>query len=477
MIIQRKIALLFIVVLFTGRGLLAQPYVESHRLSFNTPSKELAPAFYHNGLVFCSDRKRDLFPSYVDMTNSQFTNLYLADQKKPGKFENPVLLSKDLTTYLFEGPSCFSKDGNTIYFTRTIDVSSSKKNKQREDTTFGIFSATKVRGKWSSVTPFRYNKPDCHTGYPCLSEDGSLLFFCSDGPDGLGGYDIYVSKRENGQWGKPENLGSNINTDKNEVFPFLHHSGRLYFASRGHHQKNDLEIYYTVNENGTWQKPVALESPYNSAGDDYGFIVNAAMDTGYFVSDRDGSADIFSAYSSIPTFVNCTPQEENEYCYVFYEPNDSELDTTIMAYEWDLGDGTKIRKLKAEHCYSKPGNYLVQLNVVDLLTNQVALNQASDSFLVEDVEQPYITAADTIQAGHEFTLDAKNTFLKNYQVSGYYWDFGDGYRSSGEKVKHTFLYPGIYQMQLGVSGKKTDPAILEDPKKCSTRQIVVIKAE
>ncbi len=133
---------------------------------FNTSSKELAPAFYKNGLVFCSDRKKDVFPSYVDMNNSQFTNLYLADQKKPGKFDNPVLLSKDLTTYLYEGPSCFSKDGNTIYFTRTIDVSASKRNKQREDTTFGIFSATLVKGKWSNITPFRYNKPDCHTGYP-----------------------------------------------------------------------------------------------------------------------------------------------------------------------------------------------------------------------------------------------------------------------------------------------------------------------
>jgi Tol biopolymer transport system component len=474
MSIQRKIYSLLLPVLFSGGCLLAQPYVESHRLSINTSSKELAPAFYKHGLVFCSDRNKDVFPSYVDMNNSQFTNLYLAVQKKPGKFDNPVLLSKDLTTYLYEGPSCFSKDGNTIYFTRTIDVSANKRNKQREDTTFGIFSATLVKGKWTNITPFRYNKTDCHTGYPSLSEDGTQLFFCSDSRDGLGGYDIYVSKQENGHWGQPENLGKNVNTDKNEVFPFFHHSGRLYFASRGHHQRNDLEIFYTVNVNGIWQKPVELESPYNSSGDDYGLIINAAMDTGYFVSDRSGTADIFSAYSSIPTFTECKPQEENEYCYVFYEPNNNELDTTMLAYEWDLGDGTKIRKLKAEHCYSKTGNYLVQLNVIDLLTNQVALNQASDSFLVEDIEQPYITASDTIRAGQELTLDAKKTFYKNYQVSGYYWDFGDGYRSSGEQVRHKFLYPGIYQLQLGVSGKKTDP-VMEDPGNCSTRQVVVVQ--
>jgi len=473
MVFQKKIYLLFLSVLISGGCLVAQPYVQSHRMSFNTSSKELAPAFYKNGLVFCSDRKKNVFPSYVDMNNNQFTNLYRVEQKKPGKFDNPALLSEELTTYLFEGPSCFSKDGNTIYFTRTIDVTAGKKNKQREDTTFGIFSASLVKGKWSGITPFRHNKPDCHTGYPCLSENGTELYFCSDGNDGLGGYDIYVSKLENGHWGQPENLGSNVNTDKNEVFPFLHHSGRLYFASRGHHQRNDLEIYYTVNENGKWQKPVALESPYNSSGDDYGLILNAAMDTGYFVSDRAGTADIFSAWSSIPTFTDCSPQEENEYCYMFYEPNNNELDTTILAYEWDLGDGSKIRNVKAEHCYSKTGKYLVQLNVIDLLTNQVALNQASDSFLVEDVEQPYITASDTIAAGQELTLDAHKTFLKNYEVSGYYWDFGDGYRSSGEKVKHTFLYPGTYQLKLGVTGKRTD-AVMEDPKRCSGRQIVVV---
>jgi chitodextrinase len=198
------------------------------------------------------------------------------------------------------------------------------------------------------------------------------------------------------------------------------------------------------------------------------------MDTGYFVSDRAGTADIFSALSSLPTFTDCKPQEENEYCYLFYEPGNNEFDTTIMAYEWDLGDGSKIRNVKAEHCYSQTGKYLVQLNVIDLLTNQVSLNQASDSFLVEDVEQPYITASDTIVAGQELTLDAHSTFLKNYDVSGYYWDFGDGYRSSGAKVTHTFLYPGIYRLQLGVSGTKADPA-MEDPNRCSTRQIVVIQ--
>jgi hypothetical protein len=472
MSVLRKIFVLLIMISPAGIKLLAQNHYEARRLSFNTPARELAPAFYKNGLVFCSDRKNDVFLSYTDLNNNYLTNLYRVEQKKPGKFDHPQILSQELTTHLFEGPSCFSKDGKSIYFTRTIDVSISLRNRQREDTTFGIFIAEQVNGEWTNITPFRFNRPDYNTGYPFLSDDGTQLFFCSDSKDGLGGYDIYVSLWENGRWGLPRNLGQNVNTSKNEVFPFLHSSGRLYFASRGHKQRNDLDIFYTVDINGEWQKPVALTEPFNGPRDDYGLIMNASMDTGYFVSDRTGSDDIFMSHSLLPGFTTCKEQEENDYCFVFYEPNNNELDTTAFAYEWDLGDGTKIRNLKAEHCFIQPGTYLVQLNVVDKLTKEIALSQASDVFLVEDIEQPYIAAPDTVYTGHEMPLDGEKTFLKDFNISGYYWDFGDGYRSTGEKTSHSFHYPGTYELQLGVTGNVDANGNVQ--KECSKRRIVVM---
>jgi hypothetical protein len=471
--VLRKICLLVVPIILSGTCLLAQSYIEVRRLPFNTSSRELAPAFYKNGLVFCSDRKSNVFLSYTDLNNNFFTNLYEVEQKKPGKFDNPRLFSKELTTFLYEGPSSFSNDYGTIYFTRSIDVSRNQRNKQREDTTFGIFSSQLTDGKWTTPEKFRFNRPDYNTGYPFLSDDGKQLFFCSDSHDGYGGYDIYVSDWENDRWGQPQNLGENVNTSKNEVFPFLHRSGRLYFASRGHNLRGDLDIYYTVNLGGVWQKPVPLEEPYNSARDDYGFVENAAMDTGYFVSDRAGSADIFMAHSTLPTFAECKQQEDNDYCFLFYEPNNNELDTTAFAYEWDLGDGTKIRNLKAEHCFAKPGSYLVQLNVVDKLTKEVFLNQASDSFLVEDIEQPYILAPDTVFTGKELHMDGQKTFLKNFNILGYYWDFGDGYRSTGVQTKHNFHFPGTYELQLGVTGGTGNPKEIVQ-KKCSTRRIIVI---
>lgn len=477
MVASKKIPGIFIFIIFHGIIMYGQDHFVASRLNFNTPSKELAPAFYEGGLVFCSDRRNDLLMSFTDLNNNPLTNLYQVDQKKPGKFDNLRLMSKELTTVLFEGPSSFSRDGKTIYFTRTIDVALSLRNRHREDTTFGIFSTERKDGTWTSLNQFGFNSPDYNTGYPYLSDDGLQLFFCSDAPDGFGGFDIYVSHLENGRWGQPENLGANVNSAKNEVFPFLHHSGRLYFASRGHNQRGDLDIYYTVKRDGIWLKPVPLAEPINSANDDYGLIMNAASDSGYFVSDREGSADIFSAYSSLPTFTSCASQQENDYCYVFYEPNNNELDTTAFAYEWDMGDGTIIRALQADHCFAKPGTYLVQLNIVDKLTKEVMLSQATYSFVVEKLEQPYILAPDTVLTGEEISFNGQESYLKDFTISDYYWDFNDGYRASGASTKHRYAFPGTYELTLGVSVTNENTAAKAAQKYCVTRPIVVIAAD
>jgi len=464
------------IFLLSGTTLSGQSHYVTARLDFNTRSKELAPAFFKNGLVFCSDRRTDFLISYTDFESNPLTNLYFAEQKKSGKFEIPHLMAKELTTFLFEGPSSFNSDGNVIYFTRTIDVSSGNRNRNRGDTTFGIFISKLLNGQWTQPVSFEYNSAAYNTGYPFISEDGNQLFFCSDDPGGMGGLDIYVSTLRGGSWSKPENLGPNVNTPKNEVFPFMQKNGRLYYASRGLNQKGDLDMYYSVKLEGKWQKPVYLDEPFNTANDDYGLIFNATQDTAYFVSDRNGSPDIFAAYSSVPTFTGCAEQKENDYCFVFYESNNNEIDTTAFAYEWDLGDGTKIRALEAEHCFAKPDTYLVELNIVDKLTKDVLLSQATYNFVVEKIEQPFISAPDTVSVGQECVLNGHETYLKNFKVADYYWDFGDGSRHQGSETTHTFAIPGTYDIILGVSGQIAGSEEITR-NNCVTRRIVVLDSK
>jgi hypothetical protein len=451
----------------------AQSLFEVSSLGFNTRSKEMAPAFFGNGLVFVSDRRNDFITTYVDEQLNPLSNIYFAGKKSNGKFNTPNLLSKELTTFMFEGPATFSKDGKQVYFTRSIDINSSNKNRGRQDTTFGIFSAHITNDSWSSITPFKFNSAAYNTGYPFLSADGLQLFFCSDAPGGFGGFDIYVSVLNGNSWSDPVNLGPQINTAQNEVFPF-YLGGKLYFASRGHKQQKDLDIYFSTLYKDEWQNPVALQEPFNTLNDDYGLIFNAASDTAYFVSDRNGSPDIFGAYSSLPTFAECVAQKENDYCFVFYDSN-SDLDTTLYAYEWDMGDGTAIRALEAEHCFARPDTYLVQLNVIDKLTNEIMISQATYSFVVEKIEQPYILASDTVVAGQPCDFTARESFFKSFNGLKYYWDFGDGSRAEGIDAKHAFVLAGTYQIKLGVKGDSEDSTYGDVPL-CVTRSIVVLKA-
>jgi chitodextrinase len=474
MMIRLKVIIIAVViVIFTGGITPAQKFFSVHKLPFNGAlTKELGPAFYKNGIVFCSDKRNTILLSYTDLQNNIPTNLYWSEQKKPGKFANPQEFADELTTQYWEGPASFSKDGNTVYFTRSMDITKKMGNSLRGDTVFGIFSAEYSNGHWTNIKQFPYSRLNIQTGYPCLSEDGNQLFFCSTDPRGYGKYDIWVSEIRNGQPKNPENLGPKINTPENEVFPFLHKSGRLYFASRGHGGRGGLDIFYTDFVNGEWQEPTALPDPFNTINDDFGLIFNETADTAYFTSTRGNSMDIYMAFSTLPVFTDCKEQQTNEYCYTFYEAREMNLDTTLFNYEWDLGDGTRKRGLKTDHCYATTGNYTVQLNVIDLVTGEVYYNEATYNLAVTDIEQPFITTADTAIVGEEVRFTALKSNLK-FTIDGYYWDFGDASRAENPEAFHNFRKPGLYTIQLGVTS--TVPDVRAFPEKaCITRKITVL---
>ncbi len=426
---------------------------------------DFSPVFYKNGIVFTSNRTRNFMISRLTMEGENFFNIYHAGKEEEEKWSSPKLLSRNLSSNYHDGPVSFSPDGNTIYFTRNIPANDG------EQARLGIFISRYINGSWSEAKPFPYNSADYNVGHPSISDDGSELYFVSDMPRGQGGLDIYVCSVDGDAWGPPVNLGETVNSPGNEKFPFIHPAGRLYFST-DHNEKGNLDIYYTERRNNRWINPIALPGPFNSEYDDFGYVASDNFDEGYFSSNRDEVDNIYSFFSTFPVFSNCDSLQLNDYCFVFYEER-GDVDTASFYFEWDMGDGTKIDGLEAEHCFDTTGTYLVRLNVIDKLTGEVMANKASYNFLLENIEQPYITSVDTAFAGETVRFDSKYTFLKNFQIDEYYWDMGDGTKASGEVTEHIYEYPGIYDVTLGV--KSVPDPTFGTRKECVYKTIVIIE--
>ncbi len=446
-------------------------------LPFNTDTyDEFSPVYYKGDIVFCSNRKNTIFIDYTDeKENLPLLNIYLVEEVDRNTWGKVELFSKEFSSHFNEGTATFSSRGSEIYFTRNINNKKKIGNSIDRDNNLCIYYSKFNRraGTWSKATPFKYNDPEYNFAHPALSEDENYLYFVSDMEGGYGGTDIYVSKLENKVWGSPQNLGPNINTSGNEYFPFIHSTGRLYFSSDEHESIGRLDIFYSEKINGEWHKPIHMDAPINSRYNDFGLIIDAFKKSGMFCSDRQRTSDDIYTFTPLyPMFENSQRQQENDYCYVLYEDGAENPDASLFEYEWSFGDGKKARGLEVEHCFNGPGDYTLELNVIDKLTGEVFYTQATHFLKIEDIEQVYINAPDTVEVGQEIFVDGRKTNISDFKIYKYYWDFGDGRKTRGIEARHIYTTRGNYIIQLGVVSKNDRDGNSE--KRGTYKNIVVV---
>src|SRR6185437_874863 len=147
-------------------------------------------------------------------------------------------------------------------------------------------------GKWSKPEAFILNNKDYSVGQPCLTADGSTMYFTSNMPGGYGGTDIYrIKKDEKGTWGTPENMGNKLNTEGNEMFPFFEeNNGVLFFASDGRFGLGGLDIFICLINDTKVGTVYNAGSPLNTQYDDFALITDDKFKTGYFSSNRSGGS-------------------------------------------------------------------------------------------------------------------------------------------------------------------------------------------
>lgn len=255
------------------------------------------------GIVFSADKEAFRGKKTNPWTGTSYLDLYYTEKTESGKFIKPQILRGDINGPFHEGPAVFTKDGNRVYFTRSNYGKKVLRKDENNYNNLKIFTAEYKDGSWVNLKELPFNSDNYSCGHPTLSADETKMYFVSDMPGGFGGTDIYEVKLSNGTFGTPQNIGNTINTFGNEMFPYMHTDGTLYFSSTSHLNLGGLDVFATSYNGSKWMAPVNLNYPINTSKDDFSFVLNDDNKTGFISSNRYG-ADMISEFSkNDPTFM------------------------------------------------------------------------------------------------------------------------------------------------------------------------------
>ncbi len=276
-------------------------YYEVTPLPINSELTEYGAVYYDEGIVYAAcEQRQGLTERTFRWNNTPFLDLYYVPVDTSGTVGTPRPFDRGINTKFHEGSPTFFDNGQRMIFTRNSYVDGEVLESEAGINKLKLFIAEREADGdgWTNVQPFPFNNDEYATGQPAMSADGQTLYFASNRPGGSGGTDLYACDYRQGQWGTPRNLGKPINTAGDEMFPFVHTDGSLYFASRGHEGLGGLDIFRVATPEA---QPQNLGYPVNTSQDDFALALDSAGRRGFFSSNRDGGGADDNLYSVIIT--------------------------------------------------------------------------------------------------------------------------------------------------------------------------------
>lgn len=364
--------------------------------TLNNNANDFSPVYYdNNNILVSSDRANSEGNDAYKWTGEPFFDLYLWNfaEETVTPFEAPF------NNEFHQGTPSFNQDRTLALFTECGS------NEKIAVDYCRIMMSQKEGSNWLPAQVIDLGSSDNNYLHPVLSPDGRRLYFACNKEGGFGGYDLYVSSRIGEEtditWSSPINMGNKINTQGNEVFPFLATEDTLYFASDGHQGMGGLDIFRAVEYGERWQQPQNLEAPMNSGSDDFGLIVQQmpqGEQTGFFTSRR--FAD---------------EKGDNIFSFAYTPPKDTipVIDTPLLVLKIDL-EG--IVKEKIFNDPTNPNSGVESL--APLMGASVQISSADTAFtLGSDIDGTFYAVLDTntvyyfkaSKSGYFITLDTLST--------------------------------------------------------------------
>lgn len=380
-------------------------YIVNVVKELNSRDNDFCPVYVggrDNEVIFTSTRELVTGRRKSNITGTRYADLFTSqfDVQKQ-KWNKPKLLEENemINTTNDDGAATLSDLGDIMIFTRCLYDKSKDSGTQ-------LYSVNQSRGEWSEPIKIELVGDSLIAGQPALSSDGTSLYFVSDRPGGYGGKDIWVATGKGGSFDKPENLGPDINSPGDEMFPFIRENGELYFSSNYRPGLGGLDIFKAVkDEKGMW-KVENMKAPVNSPGDDFAMcFIKGDTEKGMFSSNRKGSKsdDIYSFY--LPPKVFSASGE------VFNKETDQKIDGAMIRI---IGtDGTNL-KLRADG-----GRFQYKLNA----ETEYVFAAFRDGFLNDKVRTSTIGLTDSKDFHFQFKLSPTDEPIKvnniNYAFGSY----------------------------------------------------------
>ncbi len=265
--------------------------------SINSKMSDYSPAYGsedYSSIYFTSSREGTTGGKISAATGESFSDIFFTERDRKGVWSTPKPIDESINTAYDEGTCSFSTDFSTMFFTRC-------RVSKRDKLGCEIYTSKRSENGWLAPELIPVAADSMIVAHPALSANGLTLYFVSNIPGGFGGTDIWKVTRSSttDNWGEPLNMGGDINTPGNEMFPYIHPDGTLYFSSDGHPGMGGLDIFKAkTNDKNGWTVE-NMRYPLNSSSDDFGIVFEKDREAGYFSSRRQGGRgadDIYLFY-------------------------------------------------------------------------------------------------------------------------------------------------------------------------------------
>ncbi|NNE32966.1 MAG: OmpA family protein [Winogradskyella sp.] len=253
-----------------------------------------------DGKLYITSARNDSRRTY-GWNQQPFLDIYSMTKNSDGSYQTAILVNDKINTKYHEGLVSFSPDGNTMYFSRESYFEKDYEKDTLSDRRYSqlyLYKATKLGSDWDTVEALSLNSENYSVKNPSVSPDGKTLYFASNMPGGFGKFDIYKAPiNSDGTVGEAVNLGQKVNTEGQEMFPYISSNNTLYFSSTGHLGLGGMDVFYTKEIDGRMAPIRNVGIPISSNGDDFAFRIDEETEEGFVSSNRDGgqgSDDIYA---------------------------------------------------------------------------------------------------------------------------------------------------------------------------------------